>query len=147
MAKLIIIITVAILIISNCAQNQPPQISAIQVIPENIKTQDSVQIKAVALDPEKGRLIYQWSANGGSFGMQYDSIIIWYAPQIAGKYKIRLQVSDVFNARSRKNIFIQVNLKTVPDALDSIYEPQKGTKMTRPLRRPGGRQTKTEQEY
>jgi hypothetical protein len=108
-----------------------------KAFPDELMAGDSVMFFARVFDPEHGRIRYKWFANGGAFSVSNDSMIIWYAPQIPGRYKILLRVNDAFNARDQKSINIKVLSIT---GSDTLIKPSKSLKITPPTRRPGGRQ-------
>lgn len=129
---------------AGCETNQPPRIVALSVSPTRAAPSESVTIRAEAYDPEAGRIIYKWRADGGTFGENRDSLIVWYAPEIPGNYKVWLTVVDALGARNRRSVTLQV-VGAVPGAgrlqLDTTVQEVKRRPRVAPPRRPGGRQT------
>jgi hypothetical protein len=137
-----IAVTITVL---GCKENEPPKIISLQLLAEDIHPGDSVVLLTSAVDPEKGRLRFQWRTNGGMLSDGNDSTIIWYAPERPGRYKIWVRVNDALGARARKSIKLKV-VQPYDVSSDSLgdskgYKPPKGFRVKPPPRRPGGRQT------
>jgi hypothetical protein len=84
--------------------NQAPSISSIEMSAERVEVGENVTVRAVVQDQETPveSLIYEWSADGGTFTGQGREAT-WRAPQDAetpASYQLRLTVREPYGAAS-----------------------------------------------
>ena len=102
----------AMLMMSGCARNKPPEIISVKAFQEEIQPGDSVDVVVTASDPENGRLKYKWQAASGKLAGDKDSVAKWHAPDKPGKVKITVKVTDNKGAAVSKSVELQVTKAT-----------------------------------
>ena len=74
--------------------NEPPVIEDLNINPANPTVDRSVEITAVATDPDGDELSYAWSANGGQFVETTGNPVDWSPRGETGEYQIECTVND-----------------------------------------------------
>lgn len=80
-------------------QNEPPRISDILVNPDVATPSDTVELTAVATDPEGDEIRYRWSSGEGRIEnappyTRTTNPARWIAPATTGEYEITCEVRD-----------------------------------------------------
>ncbi len=73
--------------------SRPPIIFSIKAEPKIVEPGGSLTVTVEAGDPDKDKLSYTWSVPNGRIEGSGKSVI-WYSPEVEGKYDITVKVSD-----------------------------------------------------
>lgn len=74
--------------------NEPPVIEQLSINPPNPTPKSSLDVTAVATDPDDDELTYTWSANGGEFRETTGNPVTWVPKGAVREYTIKCIVSD-----------------------------------------------------
>jgi len=92
--RVALVVLAAIAILSGCAQpNNPPVIAELRADSTQVRPSTNCTISCLAVDIDGGNLTYAWSANGGTFSGQGETIA-WLAPTTEGTFTIAVNVTD-----------------------------------------------------
>ncbi len=98
--------------------NNPPVIEKISANPDRLKPYDQATLTCRASDADDDKLSYAWStANGDFIGSSKKDSVIWQAPNIPGRYALKITVSDAYDSDVDSVIII------VSDAFNFISIP------------------------
>jgi|GEM_PF-3399650 hypothetical protein len=79
--------------------NSPPEITSLYSYFNTVYSGEQVNIVCEATDIDGDKIIYNWSASGGSFNSTSVSSVIWFAPTVqeATNFQINVGISDSEN--------------------------------------------------
>jgi len=98
-----------ILVIGGCAPtNQPPSITSLKTMRDELSPLSSCLIECVASDPDGDELSYEWSASKGDILDVNGATIAWSAPESEGEYSIMVKVTDVNGGEVTDSVIITV---------------------------------------
>lgn len=100
--------------------NEPPRTPLIIYGPAIVEAGDTVYLAASATDPDDDPIVYEWSANGGSFDKRTGSNVAWFAPIINSieEYEITVTVRDDRGASASGSAGVTV----VPEGVALAWE-------------------------
>ena len=75
-------------------QNNPPEITEIEISPGTIFIGSTIDVKVIANDPDGDILNYEWTAAEGSFADENANDTEYIVPGNPGSYQITVKVSD-----------------------------------------------------
>jgi hypothetical protein len=75
-------------------QNNPPEITEIEISPGTIFVGSTIDVKVIADDPDGDSLNYEWTAAEVSFADKNANDTEYIVPGNPGSYQITVQVSD-----------------------------------------------------
>jgi len=126
----------AAVLLSGCARNNPPVIVGVKAFPEQLDAGDSTDLLVSVTDPDNEPLKFKWSCKDGKFSDTKDSVVRWFAPAKAGKYDIKVLVTDKRGgvATSTKQVTVAKAVSPYTGSLggESDYRRGKGAKRTTP---------------
>lgn len=104
--------------------NNSPTTPTITPSARTVESGVSVDLVAVATDPDGDALTYSWTASGGSFDTVYGQSVVWTAPTITipGTCIVSVEVRDGQGASASGS----VNIAVTPSNLVSLIAPGDG---------------------
>lgn len=116
------------LLAAGCRKNHPPKVVSVTANPIQVQRGGASEVTAVAVDPDKESLSYQWSASGGFLSSSQGSSVTWKAPDSTGVYVVRLSVTDKSKASDSGSVKVavapQVHTETIVDGSVLVVAPQ-----------------------
>ncbi len=106
--------------------NAAPIISTIQKSIEYVSTNGTVQLTALATDPNGDPLTYAWAANGGTFSNTTTRQTTWTAPNTEGSLQINVVATDNGNLSATASTTVLVKNFTSISANLIAYYPFSG---------------------
>jgi len=98
-----------VLFVGGCAPaNQPPSITSLKTMRDELSPLSSCLIECVASDPDGDELSYEWSASKGDILDVNGATIAWSAPESEGEYSIMVKVTDVNGGEVTDSVIITV---------------------------------------
>lgn len=99
---------ILLLLIIGCGEDEqsPPIIFSLTANPKIVSPSEASTITVEAGDPDKDKLLYQWTAENGKI-IGEGKTIKWESPDKEGKYEITVTVSDGINSVNKK-IYLRV---------------------------------------
>jgi len=89
------------------AVNHPPVIASLTAEPQTVQKAMTSAIQCTASDPDRDKLSYIWSVNGGNISRE-GSVVTWVAPNAFGIYTITVTVTDGRGGQATETIEIVV---------------------------------------
>ncbi len=89
--------------------NRDPLIISITADPNEISVNDTTNLVVQAEDPDDDILAYHWESNsGGQFISNTTETVRWIAPGYAGRFQIKIKVTDENGGKANGEVFVNV---------------------------------------
>jgi len=89
--------------------NRDPLIINITATPNEISVNDTTSLTVQAEDPDSDILAYRWESNsGGQFINNTTETVKWIAPAHAGRFQIKVKVTDENGGKANGEVFVNV---------------------------------------
>ena len=94
--------------------NVAPVISQLNLSSDIVYTGMQYDITVVAADPDGDAISYKWSVSGGTLDRDNEPTVKWTAPQAAGDYEVKVEVSDSKGAKTTRAVAVYVGTLEIP---------------------------------
>ncbi len=89
--------------------NRDPLITSVTANPNEIGVNDTTSLKAQAEDPDNDILAYRWESNSiGQFITNTTDTVRWIAPSYAGRFQIKVKVTDENGGTANGEVYVNV---------------------------------------
>lgn len=89
--------------------NRDPLIISVTANPNEIGVNDTTSLKVQAEDPDNDILAYRWESNSiGQFITNTTDTVRWIAPSYAGRFQIKIKVTDENGGKANGEVYVNV---------------------------------------